>query len=138
MNIKKSYYYLFYKLYRFSEAAPSKWWSEWKALLVINVLTYFTLLSVGGYYTVITKKDLFLDGSEKSIIISIVSAVTLINYFVFNYNEKWRGNVHEFDKWPKKKNRNGSIAVGLAIFLVLANLIFMFYLMSRIDWAQYR
>lgn len=138
MSIKKGYYYLFYKLYKFSEAAPSKWWSEWKASLVIDVLIYLLLLSAGGYYSIITKKDMLPIANPKFVIFLIVIGVVSINYFIFNYQDKWRIYVAEFDRWGKLKNRLGGLIVLLIIFLVVANLIFMFYLLSQIDWKQYK
>lgn len=136
--MKKAYYYLFYKLYKFSEAAPSRWWSEWKASLVIDVLIYFILLSIGGYYTIATKKEMIPVSSPKFIIFIVVMAVASFNYFVFNYQDKWKSYVLEFDHWPKKKNNIGGTVVWLVVILIFVNLIYMFSLLSQIDWKQYR
>jgi hypothetical protein len=64
--------------------------------------------------------------------------VLLINYVAFIHTDVWKDYVIEFDKMPKKKNRIGSwIVFGIVLFII-SNLIFSFYLMSRIDWSQYR
>ena len=54
--MKKAYYYLFYKLYRFSEASPSRWLSDWKASLAIDVLILFVFSSMLNYYKIFLKK----------------------------------------------------------------------------------
>lgn len=138
MNLKKSYHYLFYKLYRFSENAPSKWLSEWKSTLAIDVLTYFILLSIGGYYTVVTKKDMLPFNHPKLIIGTISVLIAMLNYIFFIYQDKWKEYIIEFDNWPKKKNKTGSIVVLVVILIIVLNLLFMFYLLSQIDWRQYR
>ena len=138
MTLRKAYYYFFYKFYRFSEAAPSRWWSEWKASFSMDALIVFVLLIAGGYYSITTKRDMLLGGSPKVIIWIVGLSIALINYFIFNHRDKWRSYVEEFDAWPKKKNRIGSIVVWSIVFLIFANLIFMYYLMSQIDWKQYR
>jgi len=138
MKLLKAYHYLFYKLYKFSEAAPSRWWSEWKASLAIDVLIFAVLLSAGGYYTVISKKDMLPVSSPKIAISLIVVAVVGLNYFIFNHRDKWKLFVNEFEQWSKVKNRIGGIIVWVGILLIIANLIFMFYLLSKIDWQQYR
>jgi uncharacterized membrane protein YukC len=134
-KIKRAYYYLFYKFYKMSEAAPSRWMSDWKAGIVIIALEIFLLYSLVNYYNVFVDK--FFDFGKGSVI-STVLIVCLLNYLLFVHTDKWKDYVKEFDQLPKKKNRIGSwIVFGIVLFVV-ANLIFSFYLMSKIDWSQYR
>ncbi len=136
--MKRAYYYLFYKIYKFSEAAPSRWWSDWKAYFVINILIGIILLSIGGYYTVITKKDMLPVTNPSMFVTIIFIAISVFNYFIFFSRDQWKKYVKEFDHLEKRKNKIGSLIIGSVILLIIANLVFMFYLMSQIDWKQYR
>jgi hypothetical protein len=138
MTIKKAYYYLFYKLYRFSESAPSRWLSDWKATFSLLVLEIWILVSFMVYYKVFTKKDLIPDNRLTMMGITVVVVLSLIKYFVFEYQDRWKEYVVEFNKWPAKKNKTGTLVVWFIVLLIIANLTFSFYLMSQINWKQYR
>jgi hypothetical protein len=130
MRLKNAYYYFFYKLYKFSENSPSRWISDWKAELAIDVLWIFIGLSCMVYYTVFTQRVINV-GSGKSVVILYIICVALPNYFIFHHRGQWKKIIYEFDKLPKRINRIGSwIVVGI-IILVIVNLVFSFYLMSR-------
>lgn len=135
--MKKVYYYLFYKFYKFSEAAPSRWLSDWKASFSLDVLSYFFISSLVIYYKIFFNHNLHLSESNYDVII-VVGIVSLTNYFIFHHKDQWKEIVSEFDKLPKKKNRIGSWVVFLFVIAVIANLIFAFYQMSLIDWSLYR
>ena len=129
--IKKAYHYLFYKLYKFSEAAPSRWLSDWKAELALDMLWLFLCLSVFVYYTVFTKQVVnFGDGKFVSILLIIF--ISLPNYFLFHHKNQWKKIVQKFDKLPKRANRIGGGLVLSFVLFVITNLIFSFYLMSQI------
>lgn len=134
MSIKKAYYYLFYKLYRHFQNAPSVWWSEWKATLALDVLVLLIPLSGLVYY--MTFVDRHLDLSVKYLGLFVGAFVTLFvvlpNYFIFNHKDQWRDIVNEFDQFPKKKNRIGGWIVWIIIFALIANLIFSYYLLYHI------
>jgi hypothetical protein len=120
-----------------SEAAPSRWWSEWKASLALDALIGFFIFSLFIYYAVFIDPFTNIGGKTETIIVMGV-LILLPNYFIFHHRDQWKEIVVEFDKMPKKKNRIGSwIVFGIFLF-VISNLIFSFYLMSRIDWSQYR
>ena len=90
------------------------------------------------YYKVFTKKDLL---NDKGLVIAVglvVGVLTLVNYFVFFHNDRWKGYVKDFDSLPKKKNKIGTMIVWSLVFLIFLSLIFSFYLMSRVDWSLYR
>ncbi|GAA5102629.1 hypothetical protein GCM10023210_43820 [Chryseobacterium ginsengisoli] len=59
--IKKAYYYLFYKIYKSieytSEEFGGAFWTDFKTGLVIGALEIWLLLSIGNYYSIITKKN---------------------------------------------------------------------------------
>src|SRR5215208_2983564 len=127
MTIKNIYYYLFYKLYKFSEAAPSKWWSDWKAVLAIDALWVFLGLSGLVYYSVITRHGVNLGDGTFAVILYLI-CIALPNYFIFHHQDQWKKIIHDFDKLPKHTNRIGGWIVFGVIILIIANLIFSFYL----------
>lgn len=136
-KLKRAYYYLFYKLYKFSEAAPSRWLSDWKAGVVIFVLEIWILLSIGVYYAVATKTVVELSIFKPIVFIPFLMLMVL-NYYTFIHTDVWKDYVKEFDQLPKRTNRIGSWIVFGVVVLVIANLVFAFYLMSQVDWSQYR
>lgn len=138
MGIKKAYHFFFYKLYKFYEAAPSKWLSDWKALFSLLVIEIWMLIAAMTYYKVFTKKELIYKGSLEMVSITILIALSLINYIVFAHQERWKTYVKEFDSWPKKKNRTGTMIAWVIVFFILGNLVFAFYLMSQINWEHYK
>jgi hypothetical protein len=135
--MKQAYYYLFYKFYRMSEAAPSRWWSEWKASLALDALIGFFIFSLLIYYKVLINPYTHIGGKTETIIVMGI-LILIPNYFIFHHGDYWKVIVAEFDQLPKKKNRIGSWIVFGVVLFVIANLIFSFYLMSQIDWSQYR
>lgn len=130
--MKRAYYYLFYKLFKMSEAAPSRWWSEWKASLALDVVIGFFLFSLLIYYKVLINPYTHIGGKTETIIVLGI-LILIPNYFIFHYRDQWKEIVAEFDQLPKKKNRIGGWIVFGVVLLILANLIFSFYLMSQID-----
>jgi len=58
-----------------------------------------------------------------------------LNYILFLHNDKWKLYVRELDKQSGKQQLRGGIIVWSIIVLILSNLIFMFYLMSKVDWS---
>ncbi len=137
MNIKKAYYYFFYKLYKVAMTGAIKSLSNWYALLAIMVLDSWFILSLYNYYTIFFNRYSSLELKSFKTIIYII-LLLIINYFSFAYKDKWKVYVAEFDKWPRKRNILGGIIVWSFIVLVIANLVFSFYLFSQIDWKQYR
>ncbi len=135
MNIKKAYYYLFYRLYKVTKRGAIKSLSKFYAGIAIAALEFWLALSVYIYYTIFINRYAKL---PKNSVIVMSLILLLIDYLAFIHNDKWKDYMAEFDNWPKKKNiRGGIIAWGIIIFII-ANLIFSFYLMSLINWKLYR
>jgi hypothetical protein len=137
MTIKKTYYYLFYKLYKVAKTGAIKSLSFWYALSAIMILEGWFVFSLYNYYTIFINRYSSLQLKSPITIVFII-LVLIINYFSFVYNDKWKGYVDEFDQWSKKRNIYGGLIVWSIIILITANLIFSFYLFSQIDWKQYR
>lgn len=129
--IKRAYDYLFYKLYKHFEGGPSIWWSDWKALFSIGVLEIWICLSLLNYFTVLFP-DIHIS-DRFFIVMSILILIVLgaIKYFSFEYQERWKSVVKAFDELPKHRNRIGTYVVWGVVLLILGNLIFSFYLLSK-------
>lgn len=126
LAVKKGYYYLFYKLYKFSEAAPSKWLSDWKASLTIDILILFVFSSILNYYkTFINPTSQIGEGNLLFIVITIIS---VLNYFIFHHQNQWKEFVQEFDKLPKQKNKIGSWLILSFVIIIITNFLLSFYL----------
>ena len=120
-----------------SEAAPARWMSDWKAGIVIIVLELFLIASLFIYYKIFFNRYIHLGESNWDVIICVL-VVIIPNYLAFIHTDVWKDYVKEFDALPKEKNKKGNwIVFGIVLF-VITNLIFSFFLMSRIDWSQYR
>lgn len=138
--IREAYYYCFYKLYKHYEKGPSVWLSDWKASLTLDILVFFTLFSLIIYYKVFINRNFSLDTKYTKLIFGIlyVLCIALPNYFLFNHNNQWRRIVERYDQLPNQKNRVGGWIVFAFVVLIISNLIFAYYLMSQIDWNQYK
>lgn len=131
MTVRKLYSYIFYKLYKFSEAAPSKWWSDWKATIALLTLELWLVISAFVYYAIVAQKGLPGDDTIVLAGSAVIGILVLIKYLIFYRHDRWRTYVSEFDKWSKKQNKTGTILVCLLVFFIIGNLIFSFYLLSQ-------
>ena len=123
------YHYFYYKLYKFSEAAPSKWLSDWKAELVLDILILLVIVPLAVYYTLYTGNIINFK-NEKLIVALYFILVSGSNFLIFHSKDQWKSIVTEFDKLPKKRNRLGGIIVGVVILFVIVNLIMCVYAMD--------
>ncbi|PTX15237.1 hypothetical protein C8N40_108129 [Pontibacter mucosus] len=141
MSIREAFFYLYYRLYRYYTS--DLFWvanrgAHWRASFSIKVLQIWLLLSLIVYYKVYTKYDLIPNQLLAPALCIVVFLLTGLNYYILEHKRPWKKYFREFDKWPKHKNRIGAVLVFLLVLLILGNMIFSFYLMSNIDWAQYR
>jgi uncharacterized membrane protein YbhN (UPF0104 family) len=127
MNIKKSYYYLFYKFYKLGELSPSIFPSDFISIVVILWLEMMFLLSLKIYYRE------FINPNDNLRLVSfqtigILSILIIIKYVAFIRNTKWKKYAKEFNQLPEAKNDNGTaIVIGIVLF-VISNLIFACWL----------
>ena len=138
--IRDAYYYCFYKLYKHYEKGPSVWLSDWKASLTLDVLVFFTFYAALLYYNIFVDRNFNFDTKYTKLIFAIlyIVCIALPNYFLFNHNNQWKRIIDRYDQLPKQKNLIGGWIVFVLVVLIIANLIFAYYLMSLIDWSQYR
>ncbi|MCL8537392.1 hypothetical protein M9991_11025 [Chryseobacterium gallinarum] len=125
-SIKQGYYYLFYRLYKMSEVAPSKWLSDWKASMALGVLEIWFVISILIYYKVFINSSVDIIGT-KFVWILMVTILIIIDYFVFHHQDRWRKIINDFDQLSSKKNRIYSIIAWGVILFIIINTIFSFY-----------
>lgn len=128
MSLERVYYYLFYKFYRLFEAfETTRWLTDMKAIIVVMTLEIWIVFSLINYHDVIVEERSqfnFLSSIELIPFMIII----LIKWFAFWRDSKWKDYVNEFDRWPKVKNRNGTmIVMGIVAFIVV-NFVVSFYL----------
>ncbi|MGN7758995.1 hypothetical protein ACTJIV_16100 [Chryseobacterium sp. 22532] len=125
-SIKQGYYYLFYRLYKMSEAAPSKWLSDWKASMALGVLEIWFVISILIYYKVFSNSSVDILGTNIFWFLMVI-ILMIIDYFVFHHKNQWKNIVANFDQLSSKKNRIYSIIAWAVILLVVINMIFSYY-----------
>ncbi|RUT68553.1 hypothetical protein D0817_20730 [Flavobacterium cupreum] len=139
--IKKSYYYFFYRIYRSieftSELSGGKFLTFFKAGVVMIALEIWIFFSFGNYYTICSKTFVEITFSMPIIYIPLLIIVGF-NYFTLDYKDNWKKYNGEFANYSKRKNRIGGWIVFGIILIIIFNLIFSFYLVSQVDWSQYR
>ncbi len=123
----RTYYFVFYKLYKVFESAPSRWWSEMKAAismvflevcLITALLTYFVLLT-GKYEGLLTN----------NITWGIVFLLTVpLNIYLFVFSDQWKDYVVAFNKMPSRKNNIGGWMVLGCILLIVSNFVYTIFL----------
>lgn len=124
------YYYLFYRFYKLSEAAPSRWWSEWKAGLIMALIVPIIITMGIGYYEIYFKSELLSDNARKIMAYILGGGSGIMNYFIFVHRDQWKSIISRFDKLPVKKQRIGKLLFALFVVWFLGAFIFWIYLMS--------
>lgn len=94
-------------------------------------------MSLEGYFSIIFKNDI-VPGDDNFVTITQAVVIGIFNYYFFLHKDKWKMYVKELDKQSRRQQFIGGLVVWSLVFLIFANLVFMFYLMSRINWSLYR
>jgi hypothetical protein len=124
----KLYQYFFYKLYRFYESSTySKWWSEWKAYVTMLTLSIWLYCAIEASYhyffnVPMVSSDTSID--LKTVVFGLIIGV--LNWLLFEYKDKWKIIVKDFDKLSKQKNRIGSIIV----LVIIISIIYFYWFYS--------
>ncbi|QKJ30324.1 hypothetical protein HQ865_11315 [Mucilaginibacter mali] len=128
MTIVKSYYYLFYKLYKFFLSHEStKWLADVKAIILLCSLEVWLLFSLNNYFDFLNHHHSKLSFFSLKVVLPLFF-VLIIKWILFIKNEDWKGYVQEFDKLPYKKNRKGTWIVFAIVIVSAANFVFSFFL----------
>lgn len=131
MNLKKSYYYVFYKFYKITKESPSIFPSDFGASVIISLLELWSLLSLKIYYKYFNRDDITTFLSFQVLI--PVIAIIVVNNVLFLDSNSYKKYFAEFDKYSKEKNLKGSKIVGAIIILALVNFGFSLYLIGKIN-----
>ncbi|SHG85572.1 hypothetical protein, partial [Chryseobacterium vrystaatense] len=131
-RIKQGYNYFFYKIYKSteytSEMGGGKFWSDWKAGIILDLLCFFLCFSILIYYKIIENNHQELGNA---IIFMGLLFIVIPNYFIFHHQDKWKRIITDFDKLPKKKNSIGTWIVFGIVLLIIGNFIFSFYCLDQ-------
>lgn len=131
MNIKKAYYYFFYKFYKFGEWSPSTLPSNYTAAVAIGVLEVFFWLALKFYYIEFVDPNSPFQLLALQTLIPLATIIT-VNCTAFLYTEGWKKYVSEFDQWPRSKNIIGTWVVTGIVAFIIANVIVAIHIMAQI------
>lgn len=126
----KAYYYLFYKIYKFYEKAPARFWSDWKASISITALEIWLLFLLFNVRSLIKNEILELKISHPIIIVPFLLFL-IINYYLFIYTDRWKEYMKEFDELPRPKNTLGGIIVWVLIISIIVGFFVSAYFVQR-------
>lgn len=137
MIFLRAYEYFFYKIFKSIEyTSYPKFWSQWKAIAFIIMLQIWILCSIDTCYhyyieVPISTSNNFLETYQ---IVSIIVFVGL-NWFLFEYQNKWEEIVARYDKLSDKKNLFGGIVVwAVILFIIIFYWFFAIDLLSKVSF----
>lgn len=134
--MKKIYYLLFYKIYKFFKSISDDGWADWKAFVIIGAAEMILCVELLVWWTIVTKTGVKI--SKYWLAVPTGLFISVFNYYLFLHHDSWKTYEEEFKSYSRTK----SIILGWIIFLILStiivSLIFAFYQMSLIDWSRYR
>ena len=133
MSIKELYGYFYYAFYKTwlkidnAFGATGLFPTDKKAGLCMFAVEVWLGFSIVGYIG-----HLFNIHVHISKFMALVPFVILfiINWFIFEKNDKWKNYVHEFNKWPKEKNRKGFWIVRIIILVIAISFFYIVHLLN--------
>lgn len=122
-------------MYKISMSGTIKSLSKFYAELLMIILEVSIASSMYIYYVI------YINRYAKLILYSwkvfvFIFFIIITNYFSFN--KKTDYYIDLFDNMKFNKKIKYEIIIWLIVFMIFLNLIFSFYLMSKIDWSLYR
>ena len=136
IKIKKAYFYLFYKFYKFG-ARSGPFSDDFSAGMLIVILEVLILGILKFYYIgFIDQNDTIKPFSLETIVPLLT--VFFVNYFAFVNNDKWKEYIKEFDKIPRYKNIIGTWIVIMIVAFILVNVVISFNIMGQIATNRYK
>jgi hypothetical protein len=130
-KIKKAYYYLFYKFYKFGlDSGPFS--RNFSAMILIVILETSLVISLNCYYIEFFDRTGTLELYSLKIILPLLF-IFFLNYFTFINNDKWKNYNQEFDTWPKYKNVIGTCITLLLVALLLFSIKYSLSEMRQIS-----
>jgi len=130
MKLKKGYNYIYYLLYKSLEKySVPRFWSDWKAEALMDILMFFLLFPLLLYYYIFTGKSLIPDNN---LLLGIITTCFIcgFNYSVFHYRNQWKDIVEEFEKKPSARKLTNKSIGWLVILLITAHMVFSFFMLD--------
>ena len=131
MSIKKCYYYFFYKFYKFGEWSPSMFSSDFTAAFAISMLEALFLVSLMFLYIDLVDFNYPFNLSFQTVF--PLAVIGILNCYLFIFNEKWKGYIKEFDRWPKRKNKAGTLIVVAIVAIIIGLFVLSVYIMAQVS-----
>jgi len=118
--MKRGYYYLFYKLYKFWDyVSIPKFATAWKAGLSICILEIWLYFSCLKYYLHSNNLKVQLNFFDSIILFPFI-LIMGIDYIAFiHYDYVWKKYNEEFDNLPRNRNMTGGFIVWSIIISII-------------------
>jgi hypothetical protein len=128
MNLKKAYYYLFYKLYKFwNKNENILLSSNFRAEISIIAIKLWIVFALYGYGFALFKLKPSISITNPIGFVPIILVLGTTLYF-FTFSEKWKHYFEEFEQWPREKNAKGGLIVWSLIGFIFINVLITFNL----------
>lgn len=131
MDIKKLYFYWFYKYYSFFEKyEQTRWLSQTKAMIIMSVLEVWFVVSLYSYSKILIFR--YSGKSELNLLYIIIPSfiIVVLKWLAFN-NDDWKQYIKEFDRWDNRKNNIGTWIVIFLTIGIFLNLLCSVILLRR-------
>lgn len=129
--IKRSYFYLYYKIFQFFKSLSDDALNNWKPLIIICLLQLFIIISIDLWIKILIGKSYFLE--QSNIILWIICVgLALVNYYILLGQNKWKSHIPAFRKYTRNKDLIVTLMVILTIFGIFFFMIYSFYIFSQI------
>jgi hypothetical protein len=131
MTIKKTYYYLYYKIYKMWDKIENPFLSTSLRtdISIIFIMAWF-IVTLFAYLSIILGSRIELDITNPIGLISAIFILGLTLYF-FTFSTKKKDYFAEFEQWPLKKNRFGGVIVLCIVIFILINLFVSIDMMKK-------
>lgn len=126
--MKTFYYYLYYQFYHLFETSIMPFSSYWKAANLISAFEGLILLTIPIYIIVLTKTK--FDVSLICLIFFLIIVVR--NILIFESDTERNKYFRKFNKFSTRKKVTLALCTMAGICLIVANLVFAFYCLSRV------
>lgn len=123
----KYYYYLFYKLYKFTE--DWGFWPEARAFCLVILLNFAFLGSLLNCYTILTGIFIHLPSDKVWLYLLSVIIVT-VNYLLLLKGDKKDRIIKRFDAISPQKNSLGDLIIFLGVVLLIITFILSLFMLN--------
>jgi|SRR5690242_7219592 len=134
MTVKKSYYYFYYRLYKFFILFGEDFLIKYKPVTFLIFLEVLLLSALDNWYTIIARRwDI---KGHLMLLVIITIFISLFNYSFFLVGDKYKKYFFEFESYPKQKNIIAGWIAFLLVSLIITTYIISDYQMGLIDWKK--